>query len=85
MTLLDITLGVESEKKKNYAMVKLATPKRVTLPNGRTFIARYKRIKRSELPLHIVIRRTYTQRAALLAVEEGEEEGSNRDRAFLIL
>ena len=85
MTLLDITLGVESEKKKNYAMVKLVTPKRVTLPNGRTFIARYKRIKRSELPLHIVIRRTYTQRAALLAVEEGEEEGSNRDRAFLIL
>ena len=72
-------------RKKNYAMAKLVMPKRVTLPNGRTFIARYKRIKRSELPLHIVIRRTYTQRAALLAVEEGEEEGSNRDRAFLIL
>ena len=37
--------------------MKLATPKRVTLPNGRTFIARYKRIKRSELPLNIVMRR----------------------------
>ena len=45
-------------------MGKLATPKRVTLPNGRTFIAWYKRIKRSELPLYIVMRRTYTQRVA---------------------
>ena len=44
-------------------MVKLNVPKRVTLPNGRTFIARYKRIKRSELPPNIVMRRTYTQRA----------------------
>ena len=45
-------------------MVKLNIPKRVTLPNGRTYIARYKRIKRSELPPNIVMRRTYTQRAA---------------------
>ena len=45
-------------------MIKLATPKRVTLPNGRTFIERYKRIKRSELLPHIVMRRAYTQRAA---------------------
>ena len=27
-------------RKKNYAMVKLNVPKRVTLPNGRTFVAR---------------------------------------------
>ena len=45
-------------------MVKLNVPKRVTLPNSGTFIARYKRIKRSELPPNIVMRRTYTQRAA---------------------
>ena len=31
---------------KNYAMMKLNVPKRVTLPNGRTFVARYKRIPR---------------------------------------
>ena len=31
-------------KKKSYAMVNV--PKRVTLPNGRTFVARYKRIRR---------------------------------------
>ena len=51
-------------RKKNYAMVKLNLPKRVTLPNGRTFVVRYKRIKRFELPPNIVMRRTYMQRAA---------------------
>ena len=51
-------------RKKNYAMMKLNFPKRVTLPNGRTFAARYKRIPGDQLPLNIVMRRTYTQRAA---------------------
>ena len=50
-------------RKKNYA-IKLQVPKRVTLPSGRTFVARYKRIRRGELPPNIVMRRTYTQRAA---------------------
>ena len=45
-------------------MVKLAVPRRVTLPNGRTFLARYKRIKRPELLPNIEMRRNYTQRAA---------------------
>ena len=45
-------------QKRNYAMVKL----NVTLPNGRTFVACYKRIRRGELPPNIVMRRTYTQR-----------------------
>ena len=52
-------------RKRNYAMVKLNVPKRVTLPNGRTFAARYKRIRRGNLPPNIVLRRTYIQRAAL--------------------
>ena len=52
-------------RKRNYAMVKLNVPKRVTLPNGRTFVARYKRIRRGNLPPNIVLRRTYIQRAAL--------------------
>ena len=50
--------------KKNYAMVKLQIPKRVTLPNGRTFVACHKRIRRGELPPNKVMRRTYLQRAA---------------------
>ena len=51
-------------RKRNYAMEKLNVPKRVTLPNGRTFVARYKCISRDDLPLNIMIRRTYRQRAA---------------------
>ena len=51
-------------RKRNYAMEKLNVPKRVTLPNGRTFVARYKRISRDDLPLNIRMRRTYRQRAA---------------------
>ena len=47
--------------KKNYAMVKLQVPKRVTLSNGRTFVAHYKIIQRGELPPNIAMRRTYTQ------------------------
>ena len=45
-------------------MVKLNTPKGVTLPNGRTFVVHYKRISRGELPPNIVMRRTYGQRSA---------------------
>ena len=51
-------------RQKNYAMVKLNVRKRVALPNGRTFVAWYKRIERSELLPNIVMRRNYSQRAA---------------------
>ena len=37
-------------RKRNYVMQKLTSPKRVTLPDGRTFLARYKSVKRSYLP-----------------------------------
>ena len=52
------------KKKKKYAMMKLNVPKRVTFPNGRTFVARYKRIPRDQLLLNMVMRRTYTKRTA---------------------
>ena len=44
-------------------MHKLDTPKTVTLPNVRTFLARYKYISRSQLLANIVLKRTYRQRA----------------------
>ena len=40
-------------------MKKLDIPKRVTLPNGRTFTARFRRATRDELPNNITMRRTY--------------------------
>ena len=60
-------------------MVKLNAPKRVTLQNGRTFVARYKRISRDQLPPNIVMRRTYRQRTVsrgcrrrVRAVQQGQ-------------
>ena len=44
--------------------MKLNVPKRVVLPNGRTFVACYKRISQAELPPNIVMHRNYRQRAA---------------------
>ena len=41
--------------KRNYVMMKLNVPKRVVLPNGRTFVCCYKRISRAELPPNIVM------------------------------
>ena len=52
-------------RKNNYAMMKLNVPKRVNLPNGRTFVACYKRIPIDQLSPNVVMIRTYTQRAAL--------------------
>ena len=45
-------------------MVKRQNPKRVTLPNGRTFLARYRRATRTELPANVHLKRPYRQRAA---------------------
>ena len=44
-------------------MWKLDGTKWVTLPNGRTFIARYIHVSRSQLPANVILRRTYRQRA----------------------
>ena len=43
--------------------MKRETLKRVTLPNGRTSVARYKRITRVHLPVNIRLKRPYKQRA----------------------
>ena len=46
-------------RKDNYRIMKRATAKWVTLPDGRKFVARYKRVPRSRLLPHIKIRRRY--------------------------
>ena len=45
-------------------MVKQQTPKKVTLPNGRTFYARYKRATRTDLLPNLHLEQPYKQRAA---------------------
>ena len=72
----------EKWRKENYAMVKLNVPKRVTLPNGRTFIARYKRIKRSEY--HQILLWEELIHKGLCQEVEGVGE-HNKAREFLTL
>ena len=62
-------------------MIKRQTPKRVTLPNGRTFYAKYKRTTRAELPANVVLRRGYKQRAALRG-RRTAAVGRQRGRCF---
>ena len=45
-------------------MIKRQAPKRATLPNSRTFYAKYKRTTRAALPANVHLRRAYIQRSA---------------------
>ena len=45
-------------QRKNILMVKLRLPKRVTLPSGRTFLARFARKNKSNLPANAIIKIT---------------------------
>ena len=45
-------------------MVKRQKPKRVTLPKGSTFLGRYRRATRTELPANVRLERPYKQRAS---------------------
>ena len=65
-------------------MTKRDTPKRVTLPNRTTLIARYERVTCNHLPANVCLRRPYRQKAAprgrrrrQIAVQQGRGIGSN--------
>ena len=69
--LAKAALSVFSSGKKEYIarrnrliMVKRDVPKRVTLPNSLTFLARYKRTARVHLPANIHLARSYKERTA---------------------
>ena len=59
-------------------MIKRERPKRVTLPDGRTFLARYRRATRDDLPPNIHLPRVYKQRAA----PKGKRRKNNRLIAY---
>ena len=50
--------------RNNIVMIKRENPKRVALPDGRVFYAKYKRADKDVLPPNIQIMRRYKQRAA---------------------
>ena len=60
--------------RNNIVLVKRDTPVRVTLPNGRTFLAKYRRVSRNYLPEGTTIARTYIEVNQSKA-EDQQEEG----------
>ena len=50
-------------KRDRIIMMERERPKRVTLPNGRTFIARYQRVTRAHLPANVGLARSHKGRA----------------------
>ena len=49
-------------RRNNFALVKRDSPHKVTLPNGRTFYAKYRRVTKEYLPGSTKIARTYKGR-----------------------
>ena len=64
-------------------MRKLHTTKRVTLPNSRTFVARYKRVPRFELPANVTMARRYRGRLAVGRKRRPPRKGQSRNVFFL--
>ena len=48
----------------NIVLIKRKNPKKVTLPNGRVFYAKYQRVGRDALPGNVRIKRKYKKRVA---------------------
>ena len=63
-------------------MVKRQNPKKMTLPNGRTFYAKYKRTTRAELPANVLLQRGYRQRAAPRGWRRAAQGGRGFKSAF---
>ena len=66
-SVTDIKTNIWKRKKKNQVMVKQtvilrkrANPKTVNLPDGRSFISRWERISRKQLPINIKVKRQRT-------------------------
>ena len=64
-------------------MIKRPNPKRVQLPNGRVFYAKYKRVAKDALPTNIRIRRRYKQRAALRGRRRNGRQSGRGFKSFL--
>ena len=61
----------------NIVLIKRKNPKKVTLPNGRVFYAKYQRVGRDALPGNVRIKRKYKKRVA-----NGGKRRVQRGRGF---
>ena len=63
---------------------RLAQPKQVTLPNGRTFLARYERVNRATLYLtNVRIKRTYTRKIGPRRQRKSRKKNNKREVVIL--
>ena len=60
--------------------MKLAILKRVTVPKGRAFAAKYERVKHNYLPANMRLRRPYKQRAAVCGTRCQRPQRVQQDR-----
>ena len=63
-------------------MRRIDTPKKVTLPNGTTFYAKYAGVPRSQLPNNVILKRKYKRRAVSKGRRRAIRKGQ-RGRNFL--
>ena len=71
------------KRKNNYLMRILNTPKKVTLPNGRTFYAKYARVPRSQLPDNVKRKKIYKTRVAVKGRRRRPVRKGQRGQGFL--
>lgn len=65
-------------------MIKRNQPKRVTLPNGRTFLKRYRHVTHNHQQANVGMRRRYKQRDAPLIDVKDKDKATQDQVAFLV-
>ena len=70
-------------KKNKYVTVRLDTPKKMTLPNGRTFYVKNQRVPRFQLLPNVIMKRKYKRRAARKGRRRRPVRKRQRGRGFL--
>ena len=70
-------------RKNKYVTGRLDTPKKMTLPNGRTFYVKNQRVPRFQLLPNVIMKRKYKRRAAWKGRRRRPVRKGQRGRGFL--
>ena len=70
-------------RKNNYVMRRLDISKKVNLPKGRTFYAKYARVTRSQLSNKVIMKRKFKTRAAPKGRRRKTVKRRQRGQGFL--
>ena len=70
-------------RKNNYVTGRLDTPKKISLPNGRTFYDKNQKVPRFQLLPNVIMKRKYKRRAARKGRRRRPVRKRQRGRDFL--